>query len=63
MLESFPDPLGKPMQIHEITRKPIKEDVVSGLTNMLYKSAGVANPLDSLDQKLIVIYVKVPLAK
>ncbi len=38
------------MQIHEITRKPIKEDVVSGLTNMLYKSAGVANPLDSLDQ-------------
>ena len=50
MLESFPDPLGKPMQIHEITRKPIKEDVVSGLTNMLYKSAGVANPLDSLDQ-------------
>jgi hypothetical protein len=46
MLESFPDPLGKPMQIHEITRKPIKEDVVSGLTNMLYKSAGVANPLD-----------------
>ena len=49
MLESFPDPLGKPMQIHEITRKPIKEDVVSGLTNMLYKSAGVANPLDSLD--------------
>ncbi len=33
------------MQIHEITRKPIKEDVVSGLTNMLYKSAGVANPL------------------
>ena len=50
MLESFPDPLGKPMQIHEITRKPIKEGVVSGLTNMLYKSAGVANPLDSLDQ-------------
>jgi hypothetical protein len=50
MLESFPDPLGKPMQIHEITRRPIKEDVVSGLTNMLYKSAGVANPLDSLDQ-------------
>ena len=50
MLESFPDPLGKPMQIHEITRKPIKEDIVSGLTNMLYKSAGVANPLDSLDQ-------------
>jgi hypothetical protein len=46
MLESFPDPLGKPMQIHEITRKPIQEDVVSGLTNMLYKSAGVANPLD-----------------
>jgi len=46
MLESFLDPLGKPMQIHEITRKPIKEDVVSGLTNMLYKSAGVANPLD-----------------
>jgi len=46
MLESFPDPLGKPMQIHEITRKPIKEDIVSGLTNMLYKSAGVANPLD-----------------
>jgi hypothetical protein len=38
------------MQIHEITRKPIKEDVVSGLTNMLYKSAGVTNPLDSLDQ-------------
>ena len=38
------------MQIHEITRKPIKEGVVSGLTNMLYKSAGVANPLDSLDQ-------------
>jgi len=34
------------MQIHEITRKPIQEDVVSGLTNMLYKSAGVANPLD-----------------
>ena len=50
MLESFPDPLGKPMQIHEITRRPIKEGVVSGLTNMLYKSAGVANPLDSLDQ-------------
>ena len=50
MLESFPDPLGKPMQIHEITRKPIKEGVVSGLTNMLYKSAGVANPLDSMDQ-------------
>jgi hypothetical protein len=50
MLESFLDPLGKPMQIHEITRKPIKEDVVSGLTNMLYKSAGVTNPLDSLDQ-------------
>lgn len=46
MLESFPDPLGKPMQIHEITRKPIQEDIVSGLTNMLYKSAGVANPLD-----------------
>jgi len=41
------------MQIHEITRKPIKEDVVSGLTNMLYKSAGVANPLDSLDQTRI----------
>ena len=38
------------MQIHEITRKPIQEDVVSGLTNMLYKSAGVANPLDSLNQ-------------
>ena len=53
MLESFPDPLGKPMQIHEITRKPIKEDIVSGLTNMLYKSAGVANPLDSLDQTRI----------
>ncbi len=31
----------------------IKEDVVSGLTNMLYKSAGVANPLDSLDQTRI----------
>ena len=46
MLESFPDPLGKPMQIYEITRKPIQEDVVSGLTNMLYKSAGIANPLD-----------------
>ena len=28
----------------------MKEGVVSGLTNMLYKSAGVANPLDSLDQ-------------
>jgi len=50
MLESFLDPLGKQMQIHEITRRPIKEDAVSGLTNMLYKSAGVANPLDSLDQ-------------
>ena len=50
MLESFPDPLGKPMQIHEITRKPIKEGVVSGLTNMAWKAAGVANPLDSLDQ-------------
>ena len=46
MLESFPDPLGKPMQIHEITRKPIKEGVVSGLTNMAWKAAGVANPLD-----------------
>jgi len=53
MLESFLDPLGKQMQIHEITRKSIKEDVVSGLTNMLYKSAGVANPLDSLDQTRI----------
>ena len=50
MLESFPDPLGKPMQIHEITRRPIKEGVVSGLTNMAWKAAGVANPLDSLDQ-------------
>ena len=38
------------MQIYEITRKPIKEDVVSGLTNMAWKAAGVANPLDSLDQ-------------
>ena len=46
MLESFPDPLGKPMQIHEITRRPIKEGVVSGLTNMAWKAAGVANPLD-----------------
>ena len=46
MLESFLDPLGKPMQIHEITRKAVAEGVVSGLTNMLYKSAGVANPLD-----------------
>jgi hypothetical protein len=46
MLESFPDPLGKPMQIHEITRKSIKEDIVSGLTNMAWKAAGVANPLD-----------------
>ena len=34
------------MQIYEITRRPVQEDVVSGLTNMLYKSAGVANPLD-----------------
>jgi len=50
MLESFPDPLGKPMQIHEITRKAVAEGIVSGLTNMLYKSAGVTNPLDSLDQ-------------
>lgn len=46
MLESFPDPLGKPMQIYEITRKTVKEDIVSGLTNMAYKAAGVANPLD-----------------
>ena len=46
MLESFPDPLGKPMQIHEITQKIVAEGIVSGLTNMLYKSAGVANPLD-----------------
>ena len=38
------------MQIHEITRRPIKEGVVSGLTNMAWKAAGVANPLDSLDQ-------------
>ena len=34
------------MQIHEITRRPIKEGVVSGLTNMAWKAAGVANPLD-----------------
>ena len=50
MLESFPDPLGKPMQIHEITRKAVAEGIVSGLTNMAWKAAGVANPLDSLDQ-------------
>ena len=46
MLESFPDPLGKPMQIHEITRKAVAEGIVSGLTNMAWKAAGVANPLD-----------------
>jgi hypothetical protein len=50
MLESFLDPLGKPMQIHEITRKAVAEGIgdkmIGGLTNMLYKSAGVANPLD-----------------
>ena len=38
------------MQIHEITRKPVAEGIgdkmIGGLTNMLYKSAGVANPLD-----------------
>lgn len=34
------------MQIHEITQKQVTEGIVSGLTNMLYKSAGVANPLD-----------------
>ena len=49
MLESFPDPLGKPMQIHEITRKPVNEDIVSGLTNMAWKAAGVTNPLDQDD--------------
>ena len=50
MLESFLDPLGKPMQIHEITRKQMAEaigdKIVGGLTNMLYKSAGATNPLD-----------------
>jgi hypothetical protein len=38
------------MQIHEITRKAVAEGIgdkmIGGLTNMLYKSAGVANPLD-----------------
>ena len=38
------------MQIHEITRKAVAEGIVSGLTNMAWKAAGVANPLDSLDQ-------------
>ena len=38
------------MQIHEITHKQVAEaigdKIIGGLTNMLYKSAGVANPLD-----------------
>ena len=34
------------MQIHEITKKAVNEDLVSGLTNMAWKAAGVANPLD-----------------
>lgn len=34
------------MQIHEITKKTVNEDLVSGLTNMAWKAAGVANPLD-----------------
>jgi len=46
MLESFLDPLGKPMQIHEITRKAVAEGIVSGLTNMAWKAAGTTNPLD-----------------
>jgi hypothetical protein len=50
MLESFLDPLGKPMQIHEITKKQIDEGladkIVGGLTNMAWKAAGTTNPLD-----------------
>jgi hypothetical protein len=37
------------MQIHEITRKLVNEDIVSGLTNMAWKAAGVTNPLDQDD--------------
>jgi hypothetical protein len=52
MLESFLDPLGKPMQIHEITQKLVAESIgdkmIGGLTNMLYKSAGAANPMDQV---------------
>ena len=48
MLESFLDPLGKPMQIHEITRKTVAEGIVSGLTNMAWKAAGTTNPMDQL---------------
>jgi hypothetical protein len=51
MLESFPDPLGKPMQIHEITQKKVAEGIIAdkmigGLTNLAWKAAGTTNPLD-----------------
>ena len=44
MLESFPDPLGKPMQIHEITRRTVTE---AGLMGQIGSNAaaGLANKL------------------